>query len=104
MACVVFTISDAIESHRGRARSHHCHDYPNYLPRRRNPARRQHCAEKSKRQREQRVLDLDHLERRADIAYDSGGHIELLVWLLTLLRLSNGDRNTRRKYTTYGRL
>ena len=64
---VVDAIGDSIESHRRRARANHRDDNPNNLPNGRYAARRQHRAQKSKRQREQRMLDFDHLERGADV-------------------------------------
>src|SRR6185295_18369684 len=69
---IVITVDNAIESHRRRTRSDHCHRNPNNLPRRWNATCCKHCAQKSKRQREQRVLDLDHFERRADVFNDCG--------------------------------
>src|SRR5205807_5080321 len=67
---IVIAIGDAVKGHRGRTRAQHCHADPDDLPCGRNSARCQHRAEKCERQRKQRVLDLDHFERGANLMGD----------------------------------
>jgi len=64
---VVVLIGDAIEGHGGRTGTDHCHADPENLPQSRKTIRGEHSTEKRKRQREERMLDLDHLERDADV-------------------------------------
>ena len=49
--------------HRRRPSAKHCDRDPQYLPPRRQTVCREDRSQKSKRQREQRVLKLDHRER-----------------------------------------
>jgi hypothetical protein len=64
---VVLPIGDAIESHRRGTGTDHRHANPKNLPHSGKTIRGEYRAQKGKRQREERVLDLDHLERDADV-------------------------------------
>jgi len=64
-------VGQAIEGHGGGAcRDHRDHD-PSQLPPRRQPSSGQHSSAQRKREREDRVLPLDHLERDLQISEKS---------------------------------
>src|SRR5205823_14766105 len=64
-------IRQAIKCHGCRARTHHGDHDPGELPSRRNSGSRQHGAAKRKREREDRVLPLDHFQRGGGAAQDA---------------------------------
>src|SRR5258706_856611 len=77
IASIVFSVRNSIESHRRRPRADHGGGDPYKLSGRRQTVRRQYGAEKCKWQREERVLNLDHFERGANIA-EEGWHGDLV--------------------------
>ena len=61
-------VGQAIEGHRRGTRRDHGHDDPSQLTPRRQTPSRQHGSAERKREREDRVLPLDHLQRDLQIS------------------------------------
>jgi len=68
-------IGPPIECHRGGSRSHHRNNDPGELVRRRNSSGGEHRAAEREREREDRVLPLDHFKRQPEIVQDSHASI-----------------------------
>src|ERR1017187_4499607 len=68
-------VGQAIEGHSGGPRRDHGHDDPPQLPPRRQTSSRQHGSAERKREREDRVLPFNHLQRDLKISEQAHGLI-----------------------------